>query len=217
MLSLITAMLLALTPQAVDPPPADPPDDPPSLDDLLGIDEEDESVGNTEEAAAAELQRRLDEEVIDDGFRYAILRMKDIARRLADDFDTGIETQRAQEEVMQRLESLMDEARRQQNRNQSSSSQSQQQSTQQNVGQQQRQAQQQATAQQRGGAESQEGESPAPQHGDLDPILDESRSEWGHLPERVREMLLQGRREKFSTLYDRMTREYYRRLAEEGS
>jgi hypothetical protein len=47
--------------------------------------------------------------------------------------------------------------------------------------------------------------------------LDESRVEWGRLPERVRELILQGRRDRVSTLYERITREYYRRLAEEAS
>ena len=37
------------------------------------------------------------------------------------------------------------------------------------------------------------------------------------LPERVRELVLQGRRDRVSTIYERLTREYYRRLAEEAS
>jgi hypothetical protein len=47
--------------------------------------------------------------------------------------------------------------------------------------------------------------------------LEESRVEWGRLPDRVRELILQGRRDRVSTLYERITREYYRRLAEEAS
>ena len=47
--------------------------------------------------------------------------------------------------------------------------------------------------------------------------LSESRIEWGQLPARVRELVLQGRRDKVSTLYERLTREYYRKLAEEAS
>jgi hypothetical protein len=43
------------------------------------------------------------------------------------------------------------------------------------------------------------------------------RSEWGSLPQRVRDMLLQGRNEKFSSLYEKLTGEYYRRLAEGDS
>jgi hypothetical protein len=51
----------------------------------------------------------------------------------------------------------------------------------------------------------------------LNRVFEESRTEWGGLPQRVRDMLLQGRGEKFSSLYEQMTREYYRKLAEEGS
>ena len=47
--------------------------------------------------------------------------------------------------------------------------------------------------------------------------LSESRIEWGKLPERVRELVLQGRRDRVSSIYERLTREYYRRLAEEAS
>ena len=55
------------------------------------------------------------------------------------------------------------------------------------------------------------------QEGDINTVMDETRSEWGNLPQRVRDMLLQGRREKFSNLYDQLTAEYYKRLAEEGT
>jgi vacuolar-type H+-ATPase subunit E/Vma4 len=44
-------------------------------------------------------------------------------------------------------------------------------------------------------------------------IVDEARRE----AERVRELVLQGRRDRVSTIYERLTREYYRRLAEEAS
>ncbi len=55
------------------------------------------------------------------------------------------------------------------------------------------------------------------QQGDINTMIEEQRTEWGNLPQRVREMLLQGREEKFSSLYEELTREYYRRLAEDGS
>ena len=48
-------------------------------------------------------------------------------------------------------------------------------------------------------------------------MIDETRIEWGNLPPRVRDQLLQGRSDKYSSHYERLTREYYRRLAEEGS
>lgn len=50
--------------------------------------------------------------------------------------------------------------------------------------------------------------------GDTEP-LDEQFSEWGKLPERVRKELLQGRDDRFSTLYSKLTARYYKRLAED--
>jgi hypothetical protein len=58
---------------------------------------------------------------------------------------------------------------------------------------------------------------PSPQDADPNSILEETRSEWGNLPQRVRDMLLQGRKDSYSPLYKRLTEEYYKRLAEEGS
>ncbi len=55
---------------------------------------------------------------------------------------------------------------------------------------------------------------PARRDGALRPGLDAARAAWGSLPERLRDMLLQGSGEKFSTTYERLTEEYYRRLAE---
>jgi hypothetical protein len=40
---------------------------------------------------------------------------------------------------------------------------------------------------------------------------------WGNLPARVRDQLMQGRHDQFSSLYESMTETYYRRLAEEAS
>ena len=66
-------------------------------------------------------------------------------------------------------------------------------------------------------SDSQEGDPPPMQQGDINTVLEESRAEWGSLPPRVRDQLLQGRKEKFSSLYQQLTQEYYKRLAEEGS
>ncbi len=65
--------------------------------------------------------------------------------------------------------------------------------------------------------DSQEGDPPPRQDGDIDTILQEGGVEWGNLPERIRQDLLQGRNDKFSSMYRRLTEEYYKRLAEEGS
>lgn len=211
-------------------PPADAPAEktkpPESLDDLLGIDDDEKEPGAAEAAAKEaedELQRKLNEAELANNFALAVEKMAISAELLDVRFDSGLGTQRVQEDILARLEHLIDQARKNQSRSQSSSSSSssssqQQQQQQQNPGQQQTQ-QQQSQANQRNNqpADSQEGDPPPMQQGDVNTVLEESRSEWGNLPPRVRDQLLQGRREKFSSLYERLTQEYYKRLAEEGT
>jgi hypothetical protein len=48
-------------------------------------------------------------------------------------------------------------------------------------------------------------------------VIDSSSAGWGELPERVRERLVEGSSDYFSTLYEALTEAYYRRLAEEAS
>ena len=48
----------------------------------------------------------------------------------------------------------------------------------------------------------------------LGPIQGSGR-EWGNLPPRVRDELQQGLSEPFSSIYERLTEQYYQRLAEE--
>ena len=40
---------------------------------------------------------------------------------------------------------------------------------------------------------------------------------WGKLPKRLREELQQGRGDEYASMYRKLTDEYYKRLAEEGS
>jgi hypothetical protein len=194
----------------------------PSLDELLGI-EEDESTRNADEVAGeeseTELQRRLNAEDLGDAFTQAIEKMSVSAELLEERFDTGLGTQRAQEEVLAKLEQLVDIARSMQSSSSASSSSSsqRQQSPQQQPGKNQSQTNQAAGQRQSNASESQEGDPPARLDEEVNAVFEESRTEWGSLPQRVRDMLLQGRREKFSSLYEQLTREYYQRLAEEGS
>lgn len=226
--------------QQADPPSASPAQDdqpkkqdeksdkPSSLDDLLGIDEDEQAPSGAEAAAKdedEELKRRLNEAEIADNFSLAVEKMAISAELLDVRFDTGLGTQRVQEEIIRRLETLIDQAKKQQSQSRSSSSSSssssspQNRNQQQNPGQQRTQGNQQQQNQSRrpNPSESQEGDPPPLQEGDINTALEESRSEWGNLPPRVRDQLLQGRREKFSSLYERLTQEYYKRLAEEGS
>jgi hypothetical protein len=58
---------------------------------------------------------------------------------------------------------------------------------------------------------------PTGREGEVNPLLEQTESEWGSLPERLRETLNQGRHGFQSRIYKALSDEYYRRLAEEGS
>ncbi len=199
---------------------------PPTLDDLLGIEEDDSGEGAAETAERQqqqELEQRLGEQRMADAFEGAIEQMQLSAELLDEKFDAGLGTQRVQEEILAGLDTLIDEAKKNQNQSAAQSMTQQQQQQQRNPGrqnQQQRDQQNQNPSEQernQNPSDTTEGDPPPRQEGDLNTMLDETRAEWGSLPARIREQLLQGRREKFSSLYDRMTREYYRRLAEDSS
>lgn len=224
-------------PPADDPAPATtpadtPPDEdrPKTLDELLGLDEGDESGADAAgEAAAGELERALEEEPDPrDSFVDAIGLMEFVSTRLEDELDTGIGTQRAQQEVMDRLQELLDSAKKSeknQSSSSSSSSSSQSQSqSQSDPGKQRGESQgeqgdqSQNSESQQGGAQQgdeQDGEGTTQRPaGDLNAQLDEDDEEWGALPQRIRDMVVQGRRDYVAPLYKRLTDEYYRRLAE---
>ncbi len=195
-------------------------DPPPSLDDLLGL-ETDESEVQADEAARAEsereLQRRLDEKEITDAFLVALDKMATSATRLGELFDTGLATQRVQQDILAKLDQLIDKARQMQSLGQASASRST--SSQRSRSQSPGQRKNQANNSRRDGTpqDSQAGDPPPRQEGDIHTILQEAGVEWGNLPERIRQDLLQGRNDKFSSMYRRLTEEYYKRLAEEGS
>ena len=231
---MIAAVLLPVCPAAaMQDKPADPPaeapqtappteseDDEPSLDELLGL-EEDESAATAEEIARreaeAELQRRLDEEGLLNDFALALEKMVISAELLEVAFDPGLGTQRVQEEILARLDSLIDQARKMQSMcSGGAGSSGSRRQPQPPPGPQQSQAEQNESRNQNA-SDGQATGPPPRRDGDVNTIFEESRTEWGSLPQRVRDMLLQGRREKFSSLYEQLTREYYRRLAEEGS
>lgn len=211
------------------------PPAPKSLDDLLGV-PQDKPTG-VEPAAdpaldeqARRLKKSLEEASMDDLVTRAIDGMKSASDRLSSAKDAGIGTQRIQEDVVRTLDRLLEEAQRQQQQRSSSRSSSRSQSSAQKQSEGDPQEQ---SGQQRGAPRSARGiqdEQVATQSaGDTAAErerdeatgnpgeLDEARIEWGRLPERVRELVLQGRRDRVSSMYERLTREYYRRLAEEAS
>ena len=210
---------LGAPPEGGGAPTVEPPPDktPPSLDELLGLEGDDAAEQVAEEKTRDELARRLAEEEAGSMFAEAIVQMGRAAEQLEQRFDTGLGTQRVQEDILKKLDDLLEAAKQQQSMGSPSSSGSSQTPTPSpNPG---KQGQGAPPGQQRNQSpdSSQEGDPPPMQRGDINTMLEEQRSEWGNLPQRIREMLLQGREEKFSSLYERLTREYYRRLAEDGS
>lgn len=165
------------------------------------------------------LRRALTEQEAASAFQQAIEQMARSAALLDQRTDPGLETQRVQEDVLAKLDLLLKQPPR---RGQSSSSprrQQQQQQQQQNVPDQQQSQQQQQQQQEQTGSDPSAAADPSvPLRQDalLEQALESAGAEWGDLPERVRDMIRQGLRERPSSLYLRLTEEYYRRLAEDS-
>ena len=214
-LSIPLALTLALiAPAAV----AQPEDEPlPSLDELLGLEDKESPKPEHEvdtDAADAELNRELaQEKPIADEFLEAVGLMHESAGRLGSQSDTGMVTQRLQEDIIRRLDELIDRAGQQSSSSSQSQSQQDQQSQQEQPNQQRREEEQQ----QNQGEPSDRQDGPAGQDAQLgaQTILDGAR--WGNLPDRLRQALLQGSSDSYSSLYKSMTETYYKRLAEEAS
>ncbi len=165
---------------------------------------------------------------ITDALVKAIAEMEEAASRLSQRQDPGLETQRMQESVLRRLDQVIAAAQQrqqqQQQQQQGQGQQQQQQQQKQEDGSKQNQ-EQQAKGQQQKPGQKQPG-SNEPNQGQVTKgtageanvggPIEETRIEWGRLPQRIRSELDQGLGEKFSPLYKRLTEMYYRRLAEEG-
>ncbi len=213
------------------PKPA-PPGREPDLDELLGLGKT-SAAGNTgiPDPGKAELDKRLAQEQVDDLFLQAVALMGDISKRLGSAVEAGrakradggvkspqagLATQRLQQDAVRKLDALIAQLEQQQQQ-QSSSSRSRQQENDPNQPQRQQRSQaRQQQREQRGGNGQRENDPPAGQSGDLRPELEAARAAWGALPERVRDMLQQGSGDRYSSLYERLTSDYYKRLAEQG-
>jgi hypothetical protein len=215
-------------------PPAEPAkeSDEPSLDELLGLppskpDAEpgepvkeggDASNRKTQTPGNRDLDRQLEtaERPIDE-FAQAVTLMGDTADLLVQSRDAGVQTQRLQDEILRKLDKIIEEAKKNSRKSkQSSSSEQQQQENNQQKQSQQRQSSQRQQQQQQAGDQAQGGNVPL-QKGELRQPPAGSEATWGSLPPRVRDALMQGSTDKFSSLYERMTQEYYKRLAEPRS
>lgn len=223
------------TSTAKEQPPGATPQ-PKSLDDLLGVptsEQTDATKSSGDDAAEREqkkrLERSLNEASLDDLVSRAVEGMKSAADRLGDGKDAGIGTQRIQEDVVKTLDRLLEEAQKQQKQKSSSSSSRRQSGKPRDssADPNEQNGQQSSRSEPRPGAaagknsssstENSDGQRPPDQSAADGTELEEARIEWGRLPERIRELVSQGRRDRVSTVYERLTREYYRRLAEEAS
>jgi hypothetical protein len=199
-------------------PPASQPQAPPpsSLDDPTQP-HQDAAAQQSER----ELQKQLSEAEVADAFEQAMEKMGIAAELLDVRFDAGLDTQRVQEDILAKLNQLLDQAKKSKSSSSSSSSSRQQQNQQkQDPGKRQQQKPQNASNEQRNrdpADNRSEVEPPGQEAANANAMIEETRTEWGNLPQRIRDQLIQGRKEKFSTLYERLTHDYYKRLAEEGS
>lgn len=184
-----------------------------NLDELLGLEAQDRRPGDTARGEALDaidgaLDRALSGQEIAQAFGDAVALMGDSARQLAQRRDTGIDTQRMQTNAIRKLEALIEAAQQQQ-------SQQQQQGQQQQQQQPNQQQQQQRQREQRGDNQD-EMMPPAAQDAQFTPGQTADLAAWGSLPARLRDALLQGASDRFSTLYRGMTERYFQQLAEEG-
>ncbi len=192
-------------------------DTPPSLDELLGLDGlQDNAAEQAARQNQEELERRLSDLELGDVFDVALEKMAISAELLDGDLNSGLGTQRVQEDILARLDQLIDIAKQMSQQQQMSSS---------GGGSGQGKPKPGAEPQQQaGGQRSESGDQgghavdpPPGQEGDINTIIEETGSEWGHLPERLREMFGQAQNSHISALYRKLTEQYYKRLAEEGS
>jgi hypothetical protein len=208
---------------------------PPSLDELLNI-----APAEAQPAPADPPAAKLDEQVVQaldveqaaDVFQQLLTEMQQVSQRLGSDLDPGIDTQRLQEQILVKLEQVMASARRQQQQQQqssssSSSSQSQQQQSESNKGSHANERGRSEADNQAANAQAQQANNQGenrgdpsdpgkPREGDAIGAMESNRAEWGNLPPRLRDELMQGIDERFSPVYQEMTESYYRKLAEEA-
>ena len=199
------------------PPPAQP-----TLDELLGI-QKDKPAANTtkpgkpvDDPSRVDLERQLSMEEAQENFKQAVVLMGETATRIKDGRDTGLATQRLQEDIIRKLDMVITAAERQQQQQRSRSRQRPQQGQQQDQpGQQNReQNQNQENANQ---PADQANDPPGRQDANLRPGTAARGALWGNLPEHVRNALSQGDADKYSSLYRKWTEAYYRKLAEEAN
>lgn len=211
MIRLIACVLAAAGVCAAQSPPSQPvkPAEP-TLDELLGLPGEKPPGA---EPSKSDLERKLTATEVADQFKQAVQLMGQTAERLASSKDTGLHTQRVQEDIIRKLDQVIkaaEDASKQQKQQRSKSQKQQQQQQQQQPGQ---QRQEQSTTD----PDQDSPEGPAGREAAPNPGVAARGAAWGSLPERLREALVQGNTDKYSSIWQKWTEAYYRRLAEDAN
>lgn len=216
----------ATKPQQPAAPPASPAPAPgqPTLDELLGLPKQKPEDKPTEkprpdpvDPTKTDLERKLSSREVAEGFKVAIELMGETADRIQTSRDTGLTTQRMQEDIIRKLDQLIKAAEQQQQQQRQSSRSRGQRDQQQNQPNQQQQ-QSPTERQEAGKGDPNETlDAPPGQDAAPNPGTAARGAAWGSLPERVRDALTQGDADKYSALYRKWTEAYYRRLAEEAN
>lgn len=183
----------------------DGPERVPSLDELLGLEEE------TEAPDTSGLDEALSPKQAGEAFTQAVGLMGQAADRIDGSQDAGLTTQRMQEEIIRKLDQIIESA--QQNQNSSGSSSSSSSSSQQQ--QQPNQQSQQQDSPNSGDGEPTDSSMPGGSNEVGANDLSNGVARWGNLPDRLRDALSQGLDEPYSQLYRTLTERYYKALAEE--
>lgn len=212
---------LALAQQSQPAKPAEPPapakkepDPIPDLDSLLGTKEDKQPAKtDTVDPAKKELEHQLSLKEQADEFSKIVQMMDETADRVQKQSDAGLATQRAQEDILIRLDRLIKAA--EQNSSSSKSQQQQQQDKDKEKNKNMRQQSQAQSKQSKSSDPQNQADGPSREDAALGTPPAAPPASWGDLPAHVRDALLQGFSDKFSSMYQSMTESYYRKLADE--
>ncbi|QDU72871.1 hypothetical protein [Mucisphaera calidilacus] len=191
---------------------------PPTLDDLLGEPDPPAAQPDTTQPAAPEnLEDAIQPESVAELFQNALYDMDMAARRLGRQSDTSSKTQTLQQDIIDKLDELIQQAQ-----SSSSSSSQQQQQPAPRPAEQARPVpgQPQPAAGQPQPAATTEPQDPGTTSGTVGPVVDTSkpieelRREWGNLPPRLRRELSESLSEPFSPSHRNQTEAYFRTLAD---
>ena len=193
-----------------------------SLDDLLGIKSKDKKINKqvTENKVKPKIKLadnaklKLSQKEASQSFDTVVNQMKEVSLQLNIKKDTSVSTQRTQKAIIAKLDQLIYAMRPKKSKPSIKKSKKQQQGSEGN----------QKSQDSKGGnkpghtppdSESQSGNGSVQGHKAGDII--EQREQWGNLPSRLREELIEGKNEKASPLYRWLAEQYFKALAQEGS